>query len=213
MRGFAFGWIRAPGGCFVAGTLVHTNEGLKPIEEIRVADWVMSHPEGSVRENSSRRPEIEYTYRQVTKTFVHDDQPISCLTYTQPGGSTRELRVTPNHPIWSKKRGWIPVEQLTIGHVLAIGYFGNVLVLKVQKTDETARVYNIEVDEFHTYFVGDLGVWVHNKRVQTDHWTPYRSADNRRPPRSEAPSRVVAPAGPAEQLAKRLHIPMRRCAA
>ena len=26
------------------------------------------------------------------------------------------------------------------------------------------RVYNIEVEDFHTYFVGDYGLWVHNKR-------------------------------------------------
>lgn len=25
------------------------------------------------------------------------------------------------------------------------------------------RVYNIEVEDFHTYFVGDYGLWVHNK--------------------------------------------------
>jgi hypothetical protein len=23
-------------------------------------------------------------------------------------------------------------------------------------------VYNIEVEDYHTYFVGELGVWVHN---------------------------------------------------
>lgn len=25
-----------------------------------------------------------------------------------------------------------------------------------------ATVYNIEVEDWHTYFVGELGVWVHN---------------------------------------------------
>lgn len=27
--------------CFVAGTLVHTKEGLKPIEQIQVGDWAL----------------------------------------------------------------------------------------------------------------------------------------------------------------------------
>ena len=26
-----------------------------------------------------------------------------------------------------------------------------------------ARVYNLEVEDFHTYYVGELGVWVHNR--------------------------------------------------
>jgi Pretoxin HINT domain len=28
-------------------------------------------------------------------------------------------------------------------------------------------VYNIEVEDFHTYFVGKEGVWVHNKNLST----------------------------------------------
>jgi hypothetical protein len=34
--------------CFVAGTLVHTKDGEKPIEEIRVGDWVLSYPDDQV---------------------------------------------------------------------------------------------------------------------------------------------------------------------
>jgi hypothetical protein len=32
-------------GCFVAGTPVHTKEGLRPIEQIKVGDYVLSKPE------------------------------------------------------------------------------------------------------------------------------------------------------------------------
>ncbi len=69
--------------------------------------------------------------------------------------------------MWSERRGWIPAAQLKVGHVLVIGNFGNVIVTKVQDIDETARAYDIEVHEFHTYFVGKFGVWVHNKSTQT----------------------------------------------
>ncbi|WP_278962072.1 polymorphic toxin-type HINT domain-containing protein, partial [Ruminococcus bicirculans (ex Wegman et al. 2014)] len=32
----------------------------------------------------------------------------------------------------------------------------------VELTEEPVKVYNFEVDEFHTYHVGEIGVWVHN---------------------------------------------------
>lgn len=151
--------------CFAAGTLIHTEDGLKPIEEIRIGDWVMSHPENA---SWDRNPEDEHmrTYRQVTSTFVHDNQPILNVTYVQPGGEkvTGPLRVTPNHPIMKKGAGWTSAEKFRIGDMLQIGYFGNVMVTKVRNIGEKVRVCNIEVDEFHTYFVEKLGVWVHSKK-------------------------------------------------
>jgi Hint domain-containing protein len=35
--------------CFAAGTLVHTREGLKAIEQIQVGDWVLSKHESTSR--------------------------------------------------------------------------------------------------------------------------------------------------------------------
>lgn len=37
----------------MAGTLVHTKEGLKPIEQLKVGDWVLSRPENP--EQGTRR--------------------------------------------------------------------------------------------------------------------------------------------------------------
>jgi len=35
-------------------------------------------------------------------------------------------------------------------------------VLSALKTDRIEPTYNFEVGDFHTYFVGESGVWVHN---------------------------------------------------
>jgi hypothetical protein len=56
-------------GGFAAGTPVHTDHGLVPIEQIRAGDLVASKPErgGSV------------TYKPVTKTVAHELQPVVLL--------------------------------------------------------------------------------------------------------------------------------------
>jgi hypothetical protein len=94
--------------CFVAGTLVHTRDGLKPIEEIKVGDCVLSKPESG---------EGELSYHPVTQTFEHDDKEIYCLELSvlkeQPSGEKKPARdydciaVTGAHPIWVKQMHFI----------------------------------------------------------------------------------------------------------
>ncbi|MBC7750945.1 MAG: hypothetical protein H7Z73_04385 [Candidatus Saccharibacteria bacterium] len=50
---------------FVAGTLVHTDKGLVPIEQLKVGDFVLSKP------NSD--PNAPNTYKRVTRTFKSDE--------------------------------------------------------------------------------------------------------------------------------------------
>ena len=35
-------------------------------------------------------------------------------------------------------------------------------------TDKPVKVYNFQVEDFHTYHVGDCAVWVHNANYLTD---------------------------------------------
>jgi hypothetical protein len=153
---------------FVAGTLVHIKGGWKPIEEIRVGDWVLSYPEHQSRPKRLRE-EHEYTYRQVTQTFVTEDQLLSsfeviCLV----DGHIDTIWATANHPIYCDNRdGWIPVSELDCMDIVENCDFGNLLVGWVYHAVKNARVYNFEVDEFHTYYVGENGVWVHDTIQQT----------------------------------------------
>jgi hypothetical protein len=70
-------------GCFSAGTLVHTKEGLMPIEKIRVGDLVLSKPENPADGG-------ELAYKRVLKTFVHEDKAIKQIGYMNGPNSKEE---------------------------------------------------------------------------------------------------------------------------
>lgn len=149
-------------GGFVAGTLVHTDKGLVPIEQIKVGDWVLTYPDDQPRP-THKRQEHEYIYRMVTKTFVTDDQPLSKLIIAHLGSGKREtIFVTANHPIYCKNSVWIAASDMKATDAVENYYFGNLMIARNYSSVESGRAFNFEVDEFHTYYVGELGVWVHD---------------------------------------------------
>jgi hypothetical protein len=62
-------FVLETGACFAAGTLIHTKEGLKPIERIEVGEWVLSRPE-----NPDHGTQTDY--KRVVRTMVHRDKPV-----------------------------------------------------------------------------------------------------------------------------------------
>lgn len=56
---------------FVAGTLVHTDQGLVPIEQLKVGDLVLSMPEEGVGEKA---------YKKVLETLISENKKIFLLS-------------------------------------------------------------------------------------------------------------------------------------
>ncbi|MGB6926024.1 MULTISPECIES: hypothetical protein [Psychrobacter] len=99
---------------FVAGTLVHTDKGLVPIQDIKVGDLVLSKPVLSKPEDGSG--DIEY--KPVVKTFVHEDKEMwivrlekniekfnknrEMVDYQTYKSASRfsSFLATPNHLVW-----------------------------------------------------------------------------------------------------------------
>ncbi|MBM9549247.1 hypothetical protein JWG40_19650 [Leptospira sp. 201903074] len=146
--------------CFTAGTKIHTKEGLKNIEDIQIGDMVLSKSDETG----------ELSYRKVVETFIRQTEAIYTVSFTD--GTT--LETTWNHPFRVKKQGhalekfsientdWVQAKDLHPGDV-ALRADGQELVVTDITIDERAEtVYNFEVEEYHTYFVGESGVWVHN---------------------------------------------------
>ena len=146
---------------FAAGTRVHTKEGLKCIEQIEIGDLVLSHP--PEQQPPPRRRQIsEYLYRRVTRVNNVADQPITLVSYRNyADGILETLQVTAGQPIWSKGVGWVAAGDLTPGHAVVLSFNGNALIVKTALAAQQATVYSLEVDGFPTFYVEQLGAWVH----------------------------------------------------
>ena len=75
-----------------------------------------------------------------------------------------EIVTTVDHPFYVKNQGFIKAGELIVGDEL-LDVNGNVLLVEnfdVELTDEPTTVYNFQVEDFHTYYAGGLGVLVHN---------------------------------------------------
>lgn len=241
-------------GCFAAGTLVHTQEGLRPIEQVKVGDYVLSKPEIGFGEVS---------YKRVVNTFEYEDKEVWYIEAWMSELQCRDtdedrpnhiamLVVTGNHPFWvtnyevflpeeeadpDEPSAWVRADELQGGMRLRAhdgrfadvkkvkklirmgtqGYgwyesssydeYGWVVNIDGQRVnmcsgilpgepalvplDSNAKfpwlerdslylneavdwqngnddiylatkVYNLEVEDNHTYFVDHMGVWVHN---------------------------------------------------
>ncbi len=235
-------------GGFAAGTLVHTDKGLVPIQDIKVGNMVLSSPElsdGKVRQykrvNNVFRADSEEIWQLGVAFFKTIDGEYCCV---------REfIYLTKNHPVYlvysefkeNKSGHWIqahelyagdrillatlesnradnevtitkPIEKIgnnagycerqdvpidfnsfvkffedgtyeTVNYWTIDGYFqsdlfkGNFRNFDDSKDKELeygfnhrtfpfknlkAPVFNFEVEDLHTYFVGELGLWVHD---------------------------------------------------
>jgi len=209
-----------PGACFAAGTLVHTKEGLVPIEQIKVGDFVLSRHDSGTGKRA---------YKRVLNTFAHEPQRVIRVEYIADPAVNRVTPIvcTVNHPFWVKGLSWTPAEDLyrssrenmletangrslqahgTVNIYIsdqpgvgwlsaydndteAFGFLWDFINNRFVAADVVALdkvqhhqipyndpqfgtfpqelylhlpVYNLEVEDFHTYYVGEHGIWVHN---------------------------------------------------
>ncbi|WP_167883873.1 Hint domain-containing protein [Leptospira stimsonii] len=175
------GWIDEKGKytnrtCFVAGTLVHTKDGLKKIEEIQVGDVVLS--------KSDKTGEV--SYRSVVNTFVRQTDAIYKVSFEDE----TELETTWNHPFRTQKLDsigqafkventqWTEAKDLRAGDITLTAEGETLKVVSILIDERQETVYNFEVEEDHTYFVGEVGVWVHNATGYAPTFSACRNSGN-----------------------------------
>ncbi len=135
--------------CFKEGTLVATEDGLKPIEEIEVGDKVLAYDEETG----------EQAYKEVVRLFRNETEEWYHIT-----ANGEELVCTGGHPFFVKDKGFVSAKDLSVGDILRLsdGALIPVSAISVEKLEQPETTYNFEVAEFHTYYVGESEVLVHN---------------------------------------------------
>jgi Flp pilus assembly pilin Flp len=139
-----------PGQCFAAGTLVHTEDGDRPIESIGLGERVWSRNEttGLVGLHT------------VTRLLVTRERYVIDLKLGHDALQSETITVTPNHPFWVEGRGWTAAEELATD--AAWSPEGPLSASSTYGRTDPITVYNLEVEGDHTYFIGRSHALVHN---------------------------------------------------
>jgi hypothetical protein len=129
--------------CFVAGTKVHTKEGLKNIEDIQIGDIVLSKSDETG----------EVSYRKVINTFIRQADAIYKVSFAD--GTT--LETTWSHPFRVLKSDakdkefnientqWTQAKDLVAGDVALSADGARLQIVSIEIDDRSKTVFNFEV--------------------------------------------------------------------
>jgi hypothetical protein len=131
--------------CFPRGTQIRTQMGLTPIEQIQAGDLVLSQDIETG----------ELAYRPVLQTTI---RPPTSMRKVHLGNEV--VTATAGHPFWVNGKGWRMAKRLEVGdfvHTLS----GSQRIEQIEQPSDD-EAFNFVVGDFHTYFVGETGMLVHD---------------------------------------------------
>ncbi len=141
-------------GCFLNGTKIHTKNGLKNIEDIKVGDYVLSYNE------ETKQTE----YNRVYDTYIHTKNNEELYELTING---KILKVTAAHRFYVKEKGttefvWKEAKGLKVGDILLDSNNKEQKITNINHYIHFGTVYNFAVENNHNYYVTENGYLVHN---------------------------------------------------
>jgi len=134
------------GACFVKGTLVVTESGIRKIEDLKSKENVWSY-------NIDNK---EVNLKPIVVTFENQVDSTVKIQF-----ANEIIETTPEHPFFTKK-GWKNAANLDVNDEIKTINRAWVKIISIVFLYKEQKVYNFEVEDWHTYFVGNCGFLVHN---------------------------------------------------
>ena len=162
--------------CFAAGTPVRTIDGTKLIEKVQRGDSVLV---------------------QDTNTGALSYQPVLTAFHNPPSATYRvklgtdEVVATGIHRFWKAGKGWTMTRDLKPGD--PVRTLGGVAMVEAVSPEAVQPVFNLEVAEGRSFFVGRLGALVHDNSLVEATPNPFDAA---RFKEAVASATITAVAGP-----------------
>ena len=132
--------------CFKAGTPVWSPGGLVPIEQISVGDLVLSQHVDTG----------EIAFRPVLQTTL--GRPVETVSIAV---NHERITATRGHRFWVNGEGWEMAKALQ--PAMRLHALDGPAEIRDISPGEQLRCHNLVVDDFHTFFVGESRLLVHDK--------------------------------------------------
>ena len=112
--------------------------------------------------------------KPVIQTFINESEK---LIRVFVGG--KEIVATAEHPFYVDGRGWTEAKQLCVRDILVLQDGSRIPIEKVQyeMLASPVTVYNFEVADWHTYYVGENSTLVHNANCANGGFKKYSSSE------------------------------------
>jgi hypothetical protein len=142
------------GGCFAGDTSVFMEDKtLRRIDDLNVGDRVLAYDE--ITQQVAGRP--------ISRVHVHRVAETMRLHFA----TGNEVTTTEAHRFFVPTRGFVPARSLESGvSIVSNRDAQGVEVNLIARLTCRAVVYNLTVEEYHTYFVGADGLLVHNMKEE-----------------------------------------------
>ncbi len=117
----------------------------------------------------SKNPETgEQAYKPVVELISKYERQIYYLVINTQLGESLEIGTTDDHPFYVPGVGWKSTVELMVGTLIETDGYGLVSVGSIRTYGDVQPTYNFSVADFHTYYVTERNLLVHNENCDLD---------------------------------------------